>query len=234
MVFAAAQAVFLFTFPRLLRCTTNLIEFYGIKPTQCSSGISTSRHAPGVQAFDAFKLRSLRSNSLERDHRPVQWLTPESICIRQIWSCQSQRYRFIKESYLYAAFLYLPGVPALTRFVRAPRFCSKRKLPCCVGVASEGARDRLIFVIPLGFERKVWGSTTADDTMEITVQSNHAINRLYMIVRWGWVVGLQEMGRATKGIKLPFIKRHIWHFGGKQRTLGKESYYLANGTDLES
>ena len=92
-------------------------------------------------------------------------------------------------------------------------FCSKKKLPC-VGVASEGARDRLIFVIPLGFERKVWGSTTADDTMEITpVQSNHAINRLYMIVRSGWVVGLQEMGRATKGIKLPFIKRHtIWHF----------------------
>ena len=129
MVFAAAQAVFLFTFPRLLRCTTNLIEFYGIKPTQCSSGISTSRHAPGVQAFDAFKLRSLRSNSLERDHRPVQWLTPESICIRQIWSCQSQRYRFIKESYLYAAFLYLPGVPALTRFVRAPRFLFKEKSP---------------------------------------------------------------------------------------------------------
>ena len=111
-------------------------------------------------------------------------------------------------------------------------FCSKKKLPC-VGVASEGARDRLIFVIPLlGFERKVWGSTTADDTMEITVQSNHAINRLYMIVRWGWVVGLQEMGRATKGIKLPFIKRHIWHFGGKQRTLGKESYLANNGTDL--
>ena len=108
-------------------------------------------------------------------------------------------------------------------------FCSKRKLPC-VGVASEGARDRLIFVIPLGFERKVWGSTTADDTMEITVQSNHAINRLYMIVRWGWVVGLQEMGRATKGIKLPFIKRHIWHFDYQHifnlRTRESELHYL--------